>query len=114
MLWVVTFSVFLPSLTSSSVVWVKPSAAQKPSSVAQSQMFFTIGLLWLKFMTPKTLLRSWSIYAVYARDRSIFARYCQCAGGPRMARCDYLASSYFSGLLGVDHRIAPAYQRLNT
>src|SRR6266478_5372559 len=40
MLWVVTFSVFLPSLTSSSVVWVHPGAAQKPRSIAQSQMFF--------------------------------------------------------------------------
>src|SRR6266853_5736928 len=70
MLCVVTFSAFLPSFTSSSVVWANPSAAQKPTSVAYSQMFFMIGLPWLKFMTFKTS--------------------------------------------GVDHRIAPAYQRLNT
>src|SRR5580704_13329196 len=49
MLWVVTFSVFLTSLTSSCVVWVNPSAAPKPSSVAHSQMFFMIGLASLKF-----------------------------------------------------------------
>src|SRR6476659_7505929 len=44
MLWVVTFSVFLPSFTSSSVVWANPSAAQKPSRVPPSQMFFMIDL----------------------------------------------------------------------
>src|SRR6266481_6619220 len=48
MLWVVTFSAFLPSLTSSSVVWLNPSAGQNPSSSAHSQIRFMIGLPWLK------------------------------------------------------------------
>src|SRR5438093_10764808 len=41
MLWVVTFSVFLPSLTSSSVDWATAAPGGKPSSVASSSMFFT-------------------------------------------------------------------------
>ena len=53
MLWVVTFSVFLPSLTSSAVVWAIPSAAHKPSSVAPNQIFFMIGLPQLKFIMRK-------------------------------------------------------------
>src|SRR5438128_2341316 len=63
MLWVVTFSVFLPSLTSSSVVWVNPGAAQKQSSVAHSQILFMIGL-------PKTLLyyKLAANYAKYVAD----------------------------------------------
>src|SRR5881396_4324257 len=44
MLWVVTFSVFLPSLTSSSVVCVHPGAAQKTSEITPSQIRFMIGL----------------------------------------------------------------------
>src|SRR6185312_8996524 len=44
MLWVVTFSVFLPSLTKSCVVCVHPSAAPRPSSAAHSQVVFMIGL----------------------------------------------------------------------
>src|ERR1700680_494997 len=45
MLWVVTFSGFLPSLTSSSVVWVEPSPGHKPSKVASNQILFMITLL---------------------------------------------------------------------
>src|ERR1700730_16633249 len=44
MLWVVTFSVFLPSFTSSSVVWANPGAAQNPRSATHSQKFFMIVL----------------------------------------------------------------------
>src|SRR5579862_4464827 len=40
MLWVVTFSVFLPSFTSSSVVCVNPNAAPKTSKAAHSQSVF--------------------------------------------------------------------------
>src|SRR5439155_5380063 len=40
MLWVVTFSGFLPSLTSSSVVWANPSPGHKPTKVASNQIFF--------------------------------------------------------------------------
>src|SRR5712671_3384487 len=43
MLWVVTFSVFLPSFTSSWVVWANPSAGQEPSNAAHSTIFFMIG-----------------------------------------------------------------------
>src|SRR5579863_5397187 len=49
MLWVVTFSMFLPSFTSSSVVCANPSAAPKPSSIPHSQIFFMIASTWLKF-----------------------------------------------------------------
>src|SRR6266446_3708072 len=52
MLWVVTFSAFLPSLTSSSVVWLNPSAGQNPSSSEHSQIRFMIGLPWLKTEYP--------------------------------------------------------------
>src|SRR5580698_6822916 len=43
MLSVVTFSVFLPSLTRSWVVWVHPSEPQQPSRVTQRQMHFHSG-----------------------------------------------------------------------
>src|SRR6266567_3153979 len=94
MLWVVTFSVFLPSLTSSSLVWANPSPAQKPSSVAHSQSFFMIGLAWLKFMTPKTL--------AYTREIQHIASYFPDAGGPRGVHCVHVASSYLFGLPGLD------------
>src|SRR5580700_5846757 len=48
MLWVVTFSVFLPSLTSSSVVCANPSTGQKAIRVANSQIFTMNGLPWLQ------------------------------------------------------------------
>src|SRR6266481_6972281 len=57
MLWVVTFSVILPSLTSSAVVWAKPSAGQNRSSAAHTQIAFMIGLLWLQFKMPQVLLK---------------------------------------------------------
>src|SRR5215471_20849729 len=40
MLCVSTFSGFLPSLLSSSVVWVNPGAAAKPSKTASGPAFF--------------------------------------------------------------------------
>src|ERR1700674_4360054 len=40
MLWVRTFSVFFPSLFSSSVVWLSAGAAQKPSSAAHIRILF--------------------------------------------------------------------------
>src|SRR6266567_3356051 len=43
MLWVVTFSVFLPSFTSSWVVWANPSAGHEPSNAAHSTIFFMMG-----------------------------------------------------------------------
>src|SRR5581483_5828657 len=44
MLWVRTFSVFLPSSTSSCVVWANPSVAQQPR-IAHSPVIFIISLL---------------------------------------------------------------------
>src|SRR5712691_27400 len=82
MLWVVTFSVFLPSLTSSSVVWANPSAAQKPSSVAHRQLFFMIGLPWFKFMTPKSCCAR-DQFMAYTREIQHVARDFPDAGGPR-------------------------------
>src|SRR5262245_20857797 len=40
MLWVVTFSVFLPSLTSSSVVWARPDRGENASSPTSSHTRF--------------------------------------------------------------------------
>src|SRR6266705_3875493 len=78
MLWVVTFSVFLPSLTSSSVVWLNPSAGQKPTSIAYSQIFFMIGLPWLKPEFPiwNSILR---ILRLACPRHNEFA----CRAGPR-------------------------------
>src|SRR5712692_1213201 len=42
MLWVVTFSVFLPSLTSSAVVWANPSPGHTPNNVISNQILFMI------------------------------------------------------------------------
>src|SRR5262245_18730841 len=45
MLWVVTFSVFDPSLTSSAVVWAIPGAAQNTKRTASSQTCFMVAPL---------------------------------------------------------------------
>src|SRR5512135_3857754 len=44
MLWVRTFSVFLPSLTSSSAVWANPSEGQNPRNAANKQTFLIIAI----------------------------------------------------------------------
>src|SRR5579863_837226 len=49
MLWVVTFSVFFPSLTRSSAVCVNPRPANIPMIIPNSQLFLMIGHSCLKF-----------------------------------------------------------------
>src|SRR5262249_43093061 len=51
MLWVMTLSGFLPSLSSSSVVWAKAGPHHNPATDASSQIFFTVILPWFdKFL----------------------------------------------------------------
>src|SRR2546426_3964185 len=44
MLWVSTFSGFLPSLTSSSVVWARPENGHEPMKITSSSNLFMLAL----------------------------------------------------------------------
>src|SRR3989442_13433392 len=57
MLWVRTFSVFLPSMFNSCVVWLNPGAAHKPSSAAHSRIFF-MTCLRISLNPPTGLVRA--------------------------------------------------------
>src|SRR5215471_1743827 len=61
MLWLSTLSVFLPSLTSSSIVWARPHAGHAPNSVASSNIFFMNILPCLDGSSREESRRSWRL-----------------------------------------------------
>src|SRR5277367_6388056 len=72
MLWLSTLSVFLPSLTSSSIVWARPSVGHMPSTLASNQTFFMSVLPLLdRHFSPKRLAM-WNRNAAWPAARRRF------------------------------------------
>src|ERR1700676_1721702 len=69
MLWVKTFSVFLPLLFSSSVVWPKTGAAHKPTIAAHIRSFFIICLRPQRLNPPTGILRALRQFVIVGSPR---------------------------------------------